>query len=227
MTGDRSSDPFPIELLAAYVDGELEAGMRQRVEAWLAEHPEALAELADQEGLCPGNEEYWESVAPPQPSNEAWDRRLARIESSLTPRMPARRAGGRRNPRFAATALALASVAAALMIAVVALDRQPPAPPLPLESKQVAQVAVAPHEDEDFVFPVATADDVELMQLPEEASNLLVVGRHPLNGVALAFADSTDVQVLNYGLDDQGEVADYQIMRGPDTPMFVAPPRRK
>jgi anti-sigma factor RsiW len=219
---DDSIDGLPLELLAAYVDGELDPALRERVERWLAQHPEAFAEQMEQESLSPANEEYWQSVAPPQPGRTAWERAFAGIEAALMPVARPVSVRGRRL-KFFVTATALASMAAALMIAIWAIDRTRPIARQP----QPATVVVVPDDDEDFIFHVARAEDVELIRVPEDAADLLVVGKHPLADDPLVLVTSSDFQVLNYGLDDQGEVPDYQTMIGSNTPMFVAPPRRK
>src|SRR5262245_35162523 len=88
MTGfnDRYRDrPFP-ELLAAYADGELDAAGRARVEAWLAEHPDALVELENQRKLSRTNTELWQSSAPASPGERSWARMIVRVHTALTHR---------------------------------------------------------------------------------------------------------------------------------------------
>src|SRR5438270_6339912 len=81
---DRYRDrPFP-ELLAAYADGELDAAGRARVEAWLAEHPEARDEIEAQRRLSRRNRHFWQATAGPQPSEASWLRLLARVHEALT-----------------------------------------------------------------------------------------------------------------------------------------------
>jgi hypothetical protein len=225
MIGEHSNDDFPIELLAAYVDGELDAMGRARVERWLSEHPDALADLLDQESLSRGNVDYWLAVSPVQPRAETWRGVLARVESAI-PHPVSRYAGkpGRRQLRRLGLVLALGGLAAALMIAFLPIER---AQPNSVHEPVPPAVASTAADGEDYVFRVAGADDVQLIQFPEEAADLLVVGKHPLADLPLVFASATDVQVLNYGFDDQGEVPDHRAMTGPDTPMFVAPPRKR
>src|SRR5262245_54407800 len=81
--GDRRHDrPFP-ELLAAYADGELDAAARAQVEAWLAAHPEARAELEAQRRLSRRNQKLWHASAGPSPSEASWARVLNRVQSAL------------------------------------------------------------------------------------------------------------------------------------------------
>ena len=74
--------PFP-ELLAAYADGELDAAGRAHVEAWLAEHPEAHAELETQRNLSRKHGRLWQTSASASPGEKSWSRLLVR-RSSLT-----------------------------------------------------------------------------------------------------------------------------------------------
>ena len=224
MNARHSSQDMPIELLAAYVDGELDEPARRRVECWLAEHPEWFVELVDQESLSPANDVFWQVAAPPMPTDETWDRVAAAIERAVpTPVFPHRPAEGKRRFWYLAPALALAGMAATVLIAISTVQRQRSTehPNLPF----VASAAIP--DDEDVVFRIAGADDVELIHLPESAADLIVVGQHPLADVALAFASTADVQMLNYGLDDQGDFPDYRTMTGTDLPIFVAAPRKR
>ena len=71
MTTPRPEN-FPLELLAAYADGELSTEDRSRVECWLAENHEALEDLETQEAFGPGNVDLWGPVSPPSPSADDW-----------------------------------------------------------------------------------------------------------------------------------------------------------
>src|SRR5689334_18822405 len=62
------NDQLPPELLAAYVDGELPPAECRRVEAWLADHPDARADVEDQRRLL----RLFEETAPPPPTDERW-----------------------------------------------------------------------------------------------------------------------------------------------------------
>jgi len=84
-------------------------------------------------------------------------------------------------------------------------------------------VFAALEEKEDPVYRVACVDDVELIQLPEAAASLVVVGRHPMDGVPLVLASAGDLLLLNYGPDDQGNLPDIAATFGPDAPMLWAP----
>src|SRR5437016_1276121 len=66
--------------LTAYVDGELSDEERARLEAWLARHPEARAEIDAQRRLAA----CWERCPVPEPDIVAWDDALSRVESTLS-----------------------------------------------------------------------------------------------------------------------------------------------
>lgn len=154
--------PTP-EQLAAYADCELDGrpeaeGLCRRIEAWLARHPEAAADLQAQRAL----ERLWQATTPAEPAESAWADVLARLEDiPLSPAAgPARSA--RLRARAAWAAVLLGASAAALWLALVLLrpaeERQvvrkgPPAPGprLPAVRGELVPEAVEP-------FPVATAD---------------------------------------------------------------------
>lgn len=62
--------PWP-DVLAAYVDGELDAHARAAVERWLADNPTARSCVNAQRLLSPENWRFWRDAAPPCPAN--WD----------------------------------------------------------------------------------------------------------------------------------------------------------
>ena len=66
----------PIELLAAFLDGELTADDRQLVQDWLATHPEEAALVQAHRNLL----RVWREAAPPEPGEKAWREVLAQIE---------------------------------------------------------------------------------------------------------------------------------------------------
>ena len=212
---------MPHEWLAAYADGQLDAATRQQVECWLAEHPEALGELEIQEGLSPANLDYWDSVAPAMPSGAQWNRALSHIADAVMPKIA--RPSTYRSSRVV---LAIAGAAAAMFIAVLAIDRQRAGShrnQSAFPDETAARPAIYEIDDEDLVFRVATADDVELIQLPESAAPYVVVGRHPMADVPLLLASASDLQLLNYGPDDQGNLPDIETTLGPDASMLWAP----
>jgi hypothetical protein len=144
--------PSP-ELLAAFVDGELYGPEARRVEAYLAEHPEAQAEVADQRRL----ERLWDRTTPAQPGRASWQRTLDRIF-----------AGPRRiepRPRRWTLVATAAALAAALAI-VVWSSMSRPTSPTKVES-----------------LPVAQNSEVEIIRIDGDDVGAIVIGRLPLVGV--------------------------------------------
>ena len=215
-------DEMPIELLAAYADGELDEATCARVEAWLADHPEAYTDLDDQRDFSPTNHDLWVKSEPPMPSNQLWRQTYQLIENRLI--CPVKAAQSRRRTVwYIAPALAMAGLAAGLLLFVVGINQR-----LPNRVPTDSSVSVAPFEsDEDEVFRIATADDVEFIQLPEDASSLIVVGRHPMADTPLVLATTPDVDIYNLGPDDQGRMPFVDMIAGPNAAMVVAQsPRR-
>jgi hypothetical protein len=159
---DESWYPRPEEL-AAYADGELPAGrLRQRVEDWLADHPEAAGEVEALRRLA----RLWRSSAAPEPDEAAWAEVGQRIHQAV-PRGPT--PAGRGLAGKIALALGLLVSAAAVLLAI-----NLPAPP-PDERKPADAEAVEP-------LPVATADEVEIVRIGGEDTDGPVVGELPVQG---------------------------------------------
>jgi anti-sigma factor RsiW len=223
--------PPPPELLAAYADGELGRAAREWVERWLEEHPEARAALEEQAELSPSNAELWDAAAPPTPAHAAWDAVLEAVARSVAPRP-------RWKAPLAVAALGLIGAAAAVLVAVLAFERERPFAPgqaAPMTERnapgQVAPFAERPNDlvpapEDEGSFRVASADDVEIHRLPESAAAMVAVGRHPLADVDLVLADPGDLEVLNYGTGDQGGLPDLRMSLGQDAPMILAAPGR-
>jgi len=214
---DQPTQPLKLpEALAGFADGELNPAARRQLLDWLTEHPEAFNILQEQESLAPGNATLWQSVAPPMPAARQWDATFDAISRAALPR-----ATPFRFYRYLGPVMALAGMTAAILV-VVFLERATP---------QAAVVRVAPPalktvegiDREDLVYRVATDDDVQLIQLPEAAAHLIVVGRHPMADVPLSLALAADVQLLNFGPDEQGNLPDIEDTQGPDISMLWAP----
>jgi anti-sigma factor RsiW len=143
--------------LAAFVDGELSPEDRAEVESWLAEHPEAAAEVDDLRALT----RLWQSAAPPEPAETTWARVLESIEAALSA------AAVRPAPwRRLKWGLAGLSAAAATLILAMVLHHSEPVPP--------------PAEME--LLPLVTADDVEIISIDSAGVRALVVGAPPVAG---------------------------------------------
>lgn len=207
-TPKPSPDDLPRELLAAYVDGELDAEDRAAVERFLADHADALDDLQAQREFSPANVPLWERAEPPEPSASAWAKVRDEIEDRLAPvdRVPSRW----RVATWALAGLATAGVAAA--VAWVALGPVAPQPrknePRVVEvtqgyevaphPREVAALAPAPRSADPLagvaVLPLATDDDVILHRVPDFPAGWLPVGLHPVVGV-LALATEEEFQL--------------------------------
>lgn len=187
---DPMRDHLPPEWLAAYADGELTAGERDRVENWLADHPEARELLDAQESLGPRNREFWQAVEPPSPMSAQW----SRVRNAITAAKPVR--PSRSWLRWFGSAGLLATAACLLILSLP--DRAGVQPP---EVEENLPAAVEP-------IAMASTDDVEIISLPESAAALLVVGDHPLNGSSMALARFGEVQFYGVGSDVAGRFPD-------------------
>jgi hypothetical protein len=181
----KEGDPAPTpEQLAAYADGELDGRpalepLRRRIAAWLAEHPDTAAEIEAQRRLT----RLWRATTPPEPSEEVWDGVLERLEQ--LPRTSPEH--GWRVARLAGWAgAALAACAAAVWLALAlsgpgpgrAVVRQAPRDP----GKRERVVAPRPAPKEDEPFPVATADEVEILRINGADTETVLVGELPVSG---------------------------------------------
>jgi anti-sigma-K factor RskA len=169
-------DALPPELLAAYADGELPPAECRRVEAWLAAHPEARADVEAQRRLA----RLFDEAAPPAPADERWAEALAGLRQRLD-----RPANRRRRVAVVVAALAALAAAAALLLALGLKyprgGRVDPVPPPP------------PVADEE-VWSVVSPDDVEIVSMDDRDRGTLVVGEPPVNKpMELLTVDEVDV----------------------------------
>jgi len=182
-------DDFPPEFIAAYVDGELGAGDRARVERWLADHPEARELLETQEALAASNGDLWLALTPPQPCSRQWAQRYHRIACRLQP--------ARRNRRWAALVIAAMVVATTATVLVVVTSE----PVVPTIVPRAPTVLAAANESP---YPMAADNEVRIISLPEAAATLLVVGAHPLADSDLVLAQADEVEFFGVGSDLAG-----------------------
>ena len=226
MTTPAQPDPadrFP-DLLAAYADGELDPAARERVERWLAEHPEAREQVRAQQNLSPENWRLWRNAEPPAPTEEAWAevRNAVEEETRARPAVPA--APPARRWKWAVIGVAAGSAAVAAVLLAERLTFPPnPVPPRggPSQPEVVKPApAVAPPPVEVAALPVADDDDVELLRVPGDTA-WLVVGRHPLPGV-LVLAGPDDVEVTDLDPDDWPDGGPKMVTAPGDAPMIFA-----
>lgn len=211
MTQDRDDLKLPPEaFLAGYVDDELTSAERRAVEAWLArdEHAAALVE-AQREFI-----QFWPSVPVPEPSPFTWARTLTGITAGLALANMAGTAAVQSavkrpapRPRWVRAALRWTGAAAAVLFLLVLnpLASHAPAP----------GPAVEP-------FPVATADDVDIVTLHAADADRLVVGNLPVRE-PLDLAAPGDVVVVSIQPDVDGMLPDLRLQAASPSPMIVAP----
>jgi len=187
--GDRCWSPRPEEL-AAYADGELDhcetgAALKQRIEKWLAVHPEETAEIESIGRLAFLFK--WSAAA--EPGEPAWSQLSSRINKDL---LEGSSQKPRRKTRKVFWAALLAVAAAAVLLALnFNLGPQPTHKRTLLKHEQVA---VEP-------FPVATADEVEVLRVDGDDTNALVVGQLPVSGLLLLVFPQ-EVEILQVDGDD-------------------------
>jgi anti-sigma factor RsiW len=103
--------PSP-EQFAAFLDGELDAGARTRVDVWLVNHPAAVEEIEGQRQVM----RVWQASVPAEPSPAAWAAAFDRIETRLRPASSHR-------PRATRRTLWLSAGLAAAVLTAVLLTR--------------------------------------------------------------------------------------------------------
>jgi anti-sigma factor RsiW len=156
--------PTP-QQLAAYADGELDATdalapLRQHIEAWLALHPEARAELEAQRHL----RRIWDETTPPEPSEAAWRRLLARL-----PAEPVKTPATVRGPALSRwIAAAVVAAAAGLFFALRPAEEVLP----PVADQRPQRVAML---DDGATFEVASADEIEVLSVEGRDTHTLAV----------------------------------------------------
>jgi len=206
---DLKRDHLPPEWLAAYADGELTPAERDRVENWLADHPEARDELETQESLGPRNCEFWKAVEPPSASPGQW----SNVRNAVTSANPAR--PSRPWLRWFGVAGLLATAASLLVLSFP--DRAAIDPPVVRDNSPSISDAVEP-------IAMANSDEVQIISLPESAAKFLVVGEHPLSGSSMALARFGEVEFYGIGSDLAGRFPEIPTDRNTeDIPIVWAP----
>ncbi|MCI0641880.1 MAG: hypothetical protein L0Y72_11200 [Gemmataceae bacterium] len=194
-------DPSP-ELLAAYFDGEFEGRddlslLRQRLEHWLALHPQGQEDLAHYQRL----RQMWHDTTPHEPSREQWDALLRQISASLTQVRPPARVFWK----------AAAGLAAACLLVLVAwsavrfVNRAPSGQDL---------------ASEDEVFPVATESEIVIFRVAGDDAPTVIVGELPLKG-PLELMGPGDVTFTSIQPDARDNMMPH-VSAGPGSPMVWA-----
>jgi len=204
--------PTPAEL-SAWADGELLGPAARRVETWLATRPDAAAEVEQVRGLT----RLYRDHPAPEPAPAAWRAALGRIEDRLSrPAVAPSRPPGR--PWRWPLLLGLVS-AAALFGGVVIARALWPAAEAPVDPTVVAQhghapaPAPPPAPEDDEVFPVASAREVDILSIDPRDADRVVLG-DPLLGT-FEWASPEDIEVLDREPDpEDGHMP--RLQRGPN-----------
>jgi len=170
-------DPTP-EQLAAYVDGELDRATHERIERWLADHPEPAAEVEGQRQL----QRLWKASTPEEPAGDRWGPVLAGIHAGVAGREPPV-PGRRKLPHGWGTA-GLTTAAGILLALGTWLSLRSSDPP-----------SARPPVSEE-TLTLASGDDVEIISIAAADVRALVVGQPPLQE-PLVLASADDMAVEN------------------------------
>jgi anti-sigma factor RsiW len=192
-------------LLAAYVDGELDAAARHEVEDWLALHPEAAAGVEAQRSLLG----LWQDTIPPEPSEARWQTVFSRVAAALLlPRHGPM--GGRRAGVWVA---AMVAAAVAAVFAGSWMLHRPDGPLVP-EVPQAAGEAVE-------LLSVVSLDDIEIISIDGDDEDTLVVGEPPVRGpIVLAATGDVTLEAVQA---DARRLPGVQMKEGAIGPMLVVP----
>jgi hypothetical protein len=205
--GEQPKVPGP-ELLAAYADGELpeSATLRKQVADWLASHPEAAAELAAQAEL----RRLWQATTPADPGEAAWEAVRSRVAAGI-PGLGAKAPGRGIRRRLLWAVGGLGAAAALLWLALTGL---PPAPPTVVHPNPPGPgiVQVEP-------LPVATEDEVQILQVRGADTGTVVVGSLPVRA-PLELAGPGDVTLKSVQSAPPDNMVPDVRLNGPSPPMI-------
>jgi hypothetical protein len=196
---DDNWKPNP-EQLAAYVDGELDrcgagAPLKRRIEDWLAGHPEAASTMEAHRQLY----RVCKTTRGPQPREASWDDLWARINNAPH-QTPAHRGRWMARRVVWAAALLLTAAAGVLLALTWAFRDRGRQGPLPEEMEP---------------FPVASADEVEVLFIQGEDMPTLAVS-HLFDNDLFPVASDEEVEILRInGADTGAPVVGELPVRGP------------
>lgn len=170
--------PCP-EQLAAYADGELDVPAQQAVERWLADHPDAAAEVEQYRSLA----RAWKDTSAPEPSPEAWQRALHGIHEGLEPHTP--------RPTRHWWGVVLCGLTAAAAVAALVAPRFLAPTPGPVNVPAVTEVL--PDEEP---FPVVEAHEVVVISMNPNDGEALVVAQ-PLELSDIQLVTHEDIEIIH------------------------------
>ncbi len=202
----ESGDIPPLNLLAAYLDGELKTPSdRARVEAWIQSCPEACDELDALQRLRQAMRET-RITEPPRDRWNSMFRQLREHHRSETAKCPSM------VPALAW--LAWSGALAAACVLVVAGVRQWTASP----SHQPPHFVQMEREE---VFPVAAAHEVEILSVRGDDTATLVVGRLPVHE-PLELVGSDEITIMEVRPDAHDNMVPQFRMGGTQRPLIWA-----
>lgn len=200
--------PSPAEL-AAWADGELDPADAGQIEAYLAKHPDAVAEAEAARRVV----SLFRDHAPPEPSTEAWTATFDRIDAALAAHQPRQM----RQPRRWSGLLIIALTAAAMLGGVLLAGRFLPAGWLK-KSDQPPTIALPREDDNDIPFAVAEASEINIISMDADDADRVLMGQ-PLLGT-FEVASPEDINVVEVEPNwDEGNMPRFQ--RGGRVPMVV------
>jgi hypothetical protein len=215
------TDPGPDpKKLAAWADGELNRADAERVEAWLARHPDT-----DEAGRLV---RLYRDHPPEEPSERAWEAALTNLaHRAMGPASPDGTPVRRQSPPGWRPRLLLALAATAALVAGVLLARSwwiertngpygsditnvlPPSP---------ATLPRSP-DDSDEPFPVATLGEVEIISIRAEDADRLLMGQPLLGTFEVAAPEDVEIVQMEPHSED-GQMPLFR--RGQEVPMILA-----
>jgi hypothetical protein len=189
------ADDLAREPTSAFGDGRLPESVDD-ADDWLKDHPEASVDFADLERL----KELYQGAGPLEPDEVAWTATLRRIAGAVPP--PRERVRPSRRLTWMALGLMAAAALVAFLLVRSAWFTGPRTPPLPA----------------DEPYPVAEANDVNIISMDANDVAALVVGEPPVSD-DLVFAQCSDIHVIKCKRCPISGRAP-QLQRG-EVPMFV------
>jgi hypothetical protein len=201
--------------LAAYAEGQLEGIESEQVERWLVQHPEAWADIQEQQALGRALQQMMTTTAPTEPSAQTWDALAQRIQLACAQTKRAASPRGHHHRQRRSAWIAGAVAAGLLLWGLVWCHNPTPAPvtdpPQAGEQDLLSQRAV--HDDPPSsremvtILPLTLVSEVDVLleRVPNMGEGWLPIGRLPLEGsMTLVRSDEIDViDVVSPSLDQQ------------------------
>lgn len=197
----NSFSPQCAERLAAYFEGTLPPQERQQVGNWLADHPEVVEEVRALQQLS----QAVRSSAPPEPPEDIWLGMRKRIGQELADTTTRQESSERRKSAWRAGWWAAAAAGFSLLALWPSWREKP-----------IDAVA-------ESAFPIASAEDVEIVSVDAAGARALLVGEPPLQKPLILMA-AGDATLKSVEIVPAGQFP--EVWMGPreqESPMIVAP----